>query len=329
MVTMQEKPSQLSPEEHESIRQQICSRELSGTTPQDKPKAVILAGQPGAGKSALKEQARWEFGRCGGAVEVDTDELRDDHPDYADFCKENDRTAANRVQADAGQWADELIFDASSDRRNLIIDGTLKNPGNAKRLASELRARDYEVEVRALAVAKEDSLLGIHTRYWRKKEKDETGRWTPELVHNEACDGMLRSCEALEQEGLVDRISVYRRGGNEAQDTPTPDKIYDNPKVATGGANGAATAIAAERDRSRSHEELRARAELYDEVSALARKHDPHMRTPENHRLHELRAQSLVAAGHSPGPTTEAQRRLAERRTQKEPRRHSEDGPSK
>ena len=126
----------LSPDDHEQIRRDITRTYLHGTSVSDKPRAIILAGQPGAGKSGLRYAAVDGLKDAGGVVIVDTDELRSEHPAYGALVKQNDRTAADLVQKDAGQWADELTQDAIKQRRNLVIDGTLKNPEKAKKLSA-------------------------------------------------------------------------------------------------------------------------------------------------------------------------------------------------
>ena len=52
---------------------------LDSTTPQEHPKAIVLAGQPGAGKSGVAGAAIREL--AGDAIPIDPDALREMHRD--------------------------------------------------------------------------------------------------------------------------------------------------------------------------------------------------------------------------------------------------------
>lgn len=108
----------LSPEEHSRVfKEEILSEyRLSEKTSLERPKAIILAGQPGSGKGGLAGTAKAEL--HGDVVTVDPDALRDYHPDVDDFRRETPYTWSGRTHTDAGQWADELL-DATVHRRRI------------------------------------------------------------------------------------------------------------------------------------------------------------------------------------------------------------------
>ena len=112
-------------------------------------------------------------------VLVNVDDYRVRHPNYLDLCLRNDRTAAHRVQHDAAAWADELRDAAIAERRNLVIDGTLKWPHKAEQLCRKLKSAGYRVEVRAMAVDRQTSDAGVYLRYERDKVQSGWGRWVP------------------------------------------------------------------------------------------------------------------------------------------------------
>ncbi len=253
-------PDPLSPEDHERIRQDIRQDALAGTEPRSRPRAVLLSGQPGAGKTGLSKGAEREFDGHGGAVVVDADSLRARHPRHWDHMRADDRTAAERTHPDAAQWADELVADARDGRRNIVVDGTLKNTDRAEALSRDLRAHGYEVEVRAMAVAKEDAELGVERRYWAAKERAGAGRWVPPEVQDAAREGQEQTLRRLERGGAVECISVYRRGN-------PPERVYENAEAWRGGWEGAANALVAERERPRSPHELDDRALIKREIN--------------------------------------------------------------
>ena len=71
---------------------------------------MILAGQLGAGKTGLRNEAKEMLSQDGsGVVVVDVDEMREYHPEYLGIAAKDPRNAATAVQQDAGRWADELV----------------------------------------------------------------------------------------------------------------------------------------------------------------------------------------------------------------------------
>jgi|GEM_PF-2702853 len=196
---------------HEEIRAQLKAEMVDSVPEAAEPKVIILAGQPGAGKSGLKAQAMRDFPADEPPVEIDIDELRNSHDDYERLSLEDDRTAANHVQHDAGRWGDALIEDARDGRRNIIIDGTLKSPDKAQDLCERFNKAGYQVEVHAMAVRFEDSQLGIHKRYHDAKANDEPGRWVPMEIHDAAYTGMEKSLDRLKESDSVAQIEVHGR----------------------------------------------------------------------------------------------------------------------
>jgi predicted ABC-type ATPase len=289
----------LPPEEHQKIRQRISRRELANSVQTDKPCAIILAGQPGAGKSGLTKAAIKELAPKGGAVVVDTDELRAEYRNkkgsitYDKLCAADDRSAADLVQNDAGQWAKELTQDAIAHRRNVIIDGTLKTKENALDLCEGLKGHGYEVDVRVMAVAREDSIQSVYARYEDPKAtRGKPGRWVPETVHYDAYEGLVTSIDAIERRRMADQISVYKRGMD-----------GDDPPVLIHTGRGAVEALKTERARERTPKELAARHEAWNReaespaaedagIMQRIRARDPELTEPQNRRAAELAAEA-------------------------------------
>jgi predicted ABC-type ATPase len=143
---MSDAPNQdrMSPEDYRDAYADARRDAFEGTVPRDgageQPRAIVLAGQPGAGKGRITDQAKAELDREGGAVVIDPDKLREYHqrdgePDYAAMAREDYRNAATRVHPDASQMSKDLRADAIAEQRNLIIDGTLNDPDKAENCA--------------------------------------------------------------------------------------------------------------------------------------------------------------------------------------------------
>lgn len=278
---MVEERDELAPDVHESRRRALSEIHLNFPTRVDRPKAIILAGQPGAGKTKMRKEAVESFDAKEGFVAIDTDELRASHPRYKTFAKENDRTAAARVQKDASQWSDELIQDTIDARCNLLVDGTLKTPDNARSLCTQLKENGYEVEIRALAVPIEDSEMRIYSRYERQREELGTGRWVPKGIQHEAYPGMVESLRVVEDEGLAGTMKVYR-------DSPSFEQIYENKNASLGGMDAASKTVEQERARKRSVKELEGRLADSSDIIKRMEKRNADFNRPENARAKEL-----------------------------------------
>lgn len=208
----------LEPDTHADILREIEKQALATTQPAGRPVAIILGGQPGAGKAGLASAALDEF--AGNAVKIDADELRKNHPHYIELMREDDRTAADRTHGDAGSWAVKLTSAAITSRRNLVVDGTMRDPESLATLCRKLRNHGYRVEARVMAVNGLVSRLSIHERYERQVQANGFGRWSNRDKHDEAFAGVPLTVEKLEAERLVDRMTVFTRNSDEP--------VYDN-----------------------------------------------------------------------------------------------------
>jgi Uncharacterized protein conserved in bacteria len=138
--------SKLPVDEHERIfNEEIVPKiGLSEKSSPEHPKAVILAGQPGAGKGGLAKMAEREL--SGNVVKIDPDELRDFHPHVNEFRNTHPYNWSGLTHPDASQWAEELLKATVDGKKNLIFDTTLSDGEWSAGLIKDLQARGYEVE---------------------------------------------------------------------------------------------------------------------------------------------------------------------------------------
>jgi len=97
----------LTAAKHAAIYRKIEDHHFSGTTPQDKPRAIILGGQPDAGKSGLLEASKQDF-PGGNVVAINGDELRYYHPQYREIQKADERHFAELTDPHARKWRKAL-----------------------------------------------------------------------------------------------------------------------------------------------------------------------------------------------------------------------------
>ena len=289
----------LDESEHQEIRKEHARDYFQQTEISERPTAILLAGQPGAGKSSLTEQAEIDCENIGGAVTVDIDDLRESHPEYTALGLRNDRTASGLVQHDASKWGDELLQDAMKNNRNIILDGPMRSPEGSAKLCRELKANGYRVDVRAMAVRQEDSKLGIHARFEDVKAGGHSGRWVPEQIHDQAYTGMRDSIEKLNTPELTDNVEVYGRSLDGSSSLRT---LYKGQS----GSGNPVKALDNERARERTPEEQK---QFKSDTLRTGRniiKRDPKLAEPENklfiHNLKKDRNLRIELSKKEPDP---------------------------
>ncbi|RMH93195.1 hypothetical protein EBB59_06585 [Lysobacter pythonis] len=191
---------------------------LSEVSSQAKPKAVILAGQPGAGKGGLARTAEIEL--FNDVVKIDPDELRDHHPDVKQFRKARPYTWSSQTQHDAGQWAEELLDATVAGKKHLIFDTTLSNGEWSSQLIKDLQAKGYEVEVRAVAAHRLESEHGVDERFAKKLDAEGYGRHVPKGARDAIYDKLPASLDMVHDRTDVP-IRLFNREGVALYDSRT------------------------------------------------------------------------------------------------------------
>ncbi|GAB7140843.1 hypothetical protein RsTz2092_07960 [Deferribacterales bacterium RsTz2092] len=129
-----QKEYKLSKEELDRVYNKIRLRFLVGRTRPlngEQPLYVVLAGQPGAGKTNVSERTGDEIKRSGNNfVLADLDNFREFHPNYERAYKEQGRDASKYNHEDAGIWNNRLIKEAMENGYNIITEGTFRNEGS-------------------------------------------------------------------------------------------------------------------------------------------------------------------------------------------------------
>lgn len=89
----------------------------------------------------------------------------------------------------------------------------MRSPETVARTVEQFREAGFRVEARVLAVPERLSWQGVLQRYEEQRAAKGTGRMSPEDMHAAAVRGVPQSLDRLQDQYLVDRIALYRRGG--------------------------------------------------------------------------------------------------------------------
>jgi UDP-N-acetylglucosamine kinase len=215
-----------------------------------RPLAVLIGGQPGAGKSMVQSRVLRQLDRDH-AVALDADDLRAFHPDYERLARADDRSAAAATQADVRRWhvwASEYALERGLD---VVVSTTLRDEDDAARQVRRWHRGGYRIDVVYVAVDLARSGLGVLRRYvdGRKDPVFGYGRYVPRDYQLAAYAGLPRTAERLDGEAVADRVHVFLRGG---------ERIYTNHLDRAGrwvDHPAARSALEAERHRRWSSEE--------------------------------------------------------------------------
>ncbi|GAB7140841.1 hypothetical protein RsTz2092_07940 [Deferribacterales bacterium RsTz2092] len=211
---MQETSYKLSKEELDEVYNKKIRPELSGRTRPlngEQPLFVVLAGQPGAGKTNVSKMTGDEIKQSGNNfVLADADNFRAYHPHYERAYKEQGRDASKYTHEDVGIWNERLIKEAGANGYNIITEGTLRNESHLEKLR-QARAAGYKVVVKIIAQSPIISGLNIHRRFEGQLASGECARYVTKETHDVAVSGMLETLPVLLKEKCFDKIEIYDR----------------------------------------------------------------------------------------------------------------------
>lgn len=204
----------LSPERLQHIYESRIAPDLfRSAQPVERPTAVVLGGQPGAGKTPMQNLASREFADKGGIVKIIGDDLRAHLPHYKALQRSDDKTAAFFTDRDSGRLVEKAIAEAAQRSINVLVEGTMRDPDVVQATLERFRRAGFQTDARALAVNPEMSALGILQRYAAQRESRGIGRMTTWEAHEHALKGMLRTLDRIQDQRLADTLTIYRRGG--------------------------------------------------------------------------------------------------------------------
>lgn len=192
-----------------------------------KPKAYILGGQPGAGKTVLQKVLLKQCGQ--NAIIINGDEYRKFIPNHELILRMPQDKYSFATQKFANQVVEGMIDKASSMSYNLIIEGTLRHKQTALHTCEILQEKGYTAELSVLAVNREVSYYSTKLRAEKLKELGEAARKTATDNHNEVVRKLPRNVSEIYMSRTFTNITVYDRNETclySQQETPETNPGY-------------------------------------------------------------------------------------------------------
>ena len=185
-------------------------------TSQQSPKAYILGGQPGAGKSTSTRKLEAQYNR--NILTIDLDQYRDQHPNYEALYEKYGKELSSYTHEFAGEIKEEIQKRAIDAKYNIIIDGTLGNVERAEQLIDGLKKEGYQVEVLIHTCPKEVSWQSVNKRYENALTAGDIPRFVPKIVHDKIVEALPTNADKLSQSNQIESLTVHNR----------QEKIYDS-----------------------------------------------------------------------------------------------------
>ena len=185
-------------------------------TSQQSPKAYILGGQPGAGKSTSTDKLVKQYNR--NILTIDLDEYRKQHPNYEALYEKYGKELSSYTHEFAGEIKEEIQKRATDAKYNIIIDGTLKNVNKAEKQIDDLKNKGYSVDVLIHTCPKEVSWQSVNARYENALKQGRIPRYVPKHVHDQVVEALPANADKLSQSNQIESLTVHNR----------QEKIYDS-----------------------------------------------------------------------------------------------------
>ena len=186
--------------------------------PSQKPVAILLGGQSGAGKTTIHRIKQKEF--QGNIIAIDGDSFRSQHPYYLELQKTYGKDSVEYTKDFAGQMVEALVAKLSDLGYHLLIEGTLRTAEVPRQTAELLKKKGYKLQLALIATKPQLSYLSTLIRYEEFYAVDpDQARATPKEHHDLIVENLVENTRRLEQLGIFERIQIYQRDRNCAYDS--------------------------------------------------------------------------------------------------------------
>jgi predicted kinase len=147
------------------LHNEIINDAFADTTPVEHPTVVFMGGLPGAGKSHIvKTMGLTNF------VRIDADAFREKLPDYKGW-------NAALTQRETDDIVGKALAKATAEKRNVILDVTLKNYAKHELLMQRFKELGYRAGIVYVELPPDKSIERALERYLTQPSSSGTGRF--------------------------------------------------------------------------------------------------------------------------------------------------------
>lgn len=204
------KLEEFSQDNFEQASKRLVRSLTRGKTTSSQPKAILLGGQSGAGKTTIHRIKQREF--QGNIIIIDGDSYRSFHPNYLGLQERYGKDSVDYTKVFAGQMVEYLVDELSKKGYHLLIEGTLRTTEVPKKTAQLLTTKGYQVSLAVIATKPELSYLSTLIRYEELHAIDPSqARATPKEHHDGIVEHLVDNLRELENDKIFNQIQIYQR----------------------------------------------------------------------------------------------------------------------
>ena len=214
--------------ELERAKTLVSAHFLSKSAYSVEPIGILLGGQPASGKTGLirflqRQHSSKTF------IIINGDELRSYHPRYEAIVEYYGLAAPEYTQQFSNALVEWLKAECIRLQYNFIIEGTMRTLNVIEQTAQSLKRAGFICEGHILAVAREDSLLGIFQRYEDDFRKTGLGRFSKIETHDEAYQQIPVNLQTAVQKQWFDQLVIYTRTTDKPLSVNIDGRIFETP----------------------------------------------------------------------------------------------------
>ena len=201
--------SYVSEEDFEKIYKRIKYRVVEGIHPSEKPFAVILGGQPGAGKSNIYDY--YERNITNNFVRINCDDYREYHPNFKEIYEKYGDADSDYTQDFVSRVNKRLVSELSKEKYNMIVESTLHSTRVPLAICGQLKKLNYSVELCVMGTYKAISWQSTIVRKEEMKKNGIQPRGVTKEYHDYVCKNICNSLSIVYQSKKMDNILVLSR----------------------------------------------------------------------------------------------------------------------
>ena len=204
------KLEEFSQDNFEQASKRLIRSLTRGKTTSSHPKAILLGGQSGAGKTTIHRIKQREF--QGNIIIIDGDSYRSFHPNYLDLQEKYGKDSVDYIKVFSGKMVEYLVDQLSKQGYHLLIEGTLRTTEVPRKTAQLLATRGYQVSLALIATKPELSYLSTLIRYEELYVIDPSqARATLKAHHDGIVEHLVDNLRELENDKIFNQITIYQR----------------------------------------------------------------------------------------------------------------------
>lgn len=197
-----------SKEEFLNVLDKIYNDMIYQIEKEEIPKAYILGGQPGAGKTTIIDLL---VENNSNLIVINGDEFRKKHPHYRELVKKYGDEAVLYTQKFAGKITEALINKLSDSKYSIVVEGTLRTVEVPEKTKTLLEQKGYEAELSLILVKPEFSYLSTLLRYEEMQNFGTIPRMTPKEHHDLVSEKIIENISLIYNKKIFKRLTIYNR----------------------------------------------------------------------------------------------------------------------